>query len=52
MVAWVCGAVGLTLAWVAAAGYIGPARDALRSGRAARRTATVTAEGAAEKSPA
>jgi cardiolipin synthase len=37
--AWVCGAVGLTLAWVAAAGYVGPARTALRDGRMARRTA-------------
>ena len=35
--AWVCGSVGLTLAWVAAAGYVGPARDALRVGRRARR---------------
>jgi cardiolipin synthase (CMP-forming) len=31
--AWVCGAVGLTLAWVAAAAYVKPARDALRAGR-------------------
>jgi cardiolipin synthase (CMP-forming) len=48
VVAWVCGAVGLTLAWVAAAGYIGPARDALRSGRAGRHTASAAAEGAGE----
>jgi cardiolipin synthase len=31
--AWVCGAVGLTLAWIAAAAYVKPARDALRAGR-------------------
>jgi cardiolipin synthase (CMP-forming) len=35
--AWICGAVGLTLGWVAAAGYVAPARTALRQGRAARR---------------
>jgi cardiolipin synthase (CMP-forming) len=34
--AWICGAVGLTLAWVAAAAYVRPARDALRAGRAGR----------------
>jgi cardiolipin synthase len=34
--AWVCGAVGLTLAWVAAAAYVKPARDALRAGRGGR----------------
>jgi cardiolipin synthase len=33
IVAWICGAVGLTLAWVAAAAYVKPARDALRAGR-------------------
>lgn len=33
VVAWVCGAVGLTLAWIAAAAYVKPARDALRAGR-------------------
>jgi cardiolipin synthase (CMP-forming) len=52
VVAWVCGAVGLTLAWVAAAGYIGPARTALRSGRAARHTASAASGAPAEKSPA
>jgi cardiolipin synthase (CMP-forming) len=31
--AWVCGSVGLTLAWVAAAAYVKPARNALRAGR-------------------
>jgi cardiolipin synthase (CMP-forming) len=50
--AWVCGIIGLTLAWIAAAGYVGPARDALRSGRAARRTASAAAASAAEKSAA
>ena len=38
VVAWVCGVIGLVLAWSAAAGYVGPARDALRMGRAARRS--------------
>ena len=31
--------IGLTLAWIAAASYIAPARKALRQGRAARRSA-------------
>lgn len=39
VVAWVTGLVGLALAWVAAAGYVEPARTALREGRAARRSA-------------
>jgi cardiolipin synthase len=43
--AWVCGAVGLTLGGLAAAGYVGPARAALRDGRTARRTARRTAAG-------
>jgi cardiolipin synthase len=38
VVAWICGVIGLVLAWSAAAGYVGPARDALRMGRAARRS--------------
>ncbi len=50
--AWVCGIIGLTLAWIAAFGYVAPARDALRSGRAARRTASAAATDAAEKSAA
>jgi len=37
--AWICGGVGLTLAWVAAASYVAPARGALRDGRSARRAA-------------
>jgi cardiolipin synthase len=37
--AWVCGLVGLALAWAAAASYVAPARDALRVGRTARRSA-------------
>jgi cardiolipin synthase len=37
--AWICGLLGLALAWIAAAGYISPARDALRTGRAGRRNA-------------
>jgi len=37
VIAWVTGIVGLALAWYAAGSYIGPARKALRDGRAARR---------------
>jgi cardiolipin synthase len=39
VIGWVTGLVGLGLAWWAAASYIGPARRALRQGRAARRSA-------------
>jgi cardiolipin synthase len=35
--AWVAGLAGLVLAWIAAVSYLGPARRALRDGRAARR---------------
>jgi cardiolipin synthase len=38
VIGWVTGLVGLTLAWIAAASYIGPARAALRQGRAAHRS--------------
>ena len=38
VIAWVTGLVGLTLAWIAAASYVGPARAALRQGRAARQS--------------
>jgi cardiolipin synthase (CMP-forming) len=38
-IAWVTGLIGLALAWWAAGSYIGPARRALRDGRAARRSA-------------
>ena len=38
VIAWVTGIVGLALAWYAAGSYIGPAREALRKGRAARRS--------------
>ena len=38
VIAWVTGLVGLALAWYAAGSYIGPAREALRRGRAARRS--------------
>ena len=38
VIAWGTGIVGLALAWYAAGSYIGPARDALRKGRAARRS--------------
>lgn len=35
---WGAGLIGIVCAWVALASYIAPARDALRRGRAARRT--------------
>jgi cardiolipin synthase len=38
IIGWVTGLVGLALAWWAAGSYIGPARRALREGRAARRS--------------
>jgi cardiolipin synthase (CMP-forming) len=38
VIAWVTGITGLALAWYAAGSYIGPARRALRDGRAARRS--------------
>jgi cardiolipin synthase (CMP-forming) len=38
VIGWVTGIVGLALAWYAAGSYIGPARKALRDGRAARRS--------------
>jgi cardiolipin synthase (CMP-forming) len=38
VVAWIAGTGGLTLAWIAAASYVAPARTALREGRAARRS--------------
>jgi cardiolipin synthase (CMP-forming) len=34
--AWVSGMIGLVLAWIAAVAYLGPARQALRQGRAGR----------------
>ena len=39
VIAWICGLIGLALSWAAAASYVGPAREALRVGRAGRRTA-------------
>jgi cardiolipin synthase (CMP-forming) len=39
VIAWACGLLGLALAWIAAAGYVAPARDALRTGRTARSSA-------------
>ncbi|MHB8219778.1 MAG: CDP-alcohol phosphatidyltransferase family protein [Acidimicrobiales bacterium] len=53
-IAWVTGGVGLVLAWTAAGSYIGPARAALREGRAGRRAGSAegpaagSAEGPAE----
>jgi cardiolipin synthase (CMP-forming) len=41
VIAYVTGIVGLVLAWIAAGSYIGPARKALREGRAARRAGSV-----------
>src|ERR1700744_3595438 len=38
IIGWVTGLVGLALAWWAAGSYIGPARRALREGRAARQS--------------
>jgi cardiolipin synthase (CMP-forming) len=38
VIAWGAGIGGLTLAWIAAGSYVGPARRALREGRAARRS--------------
>lgn len=37
VIAYVTGVAGLVLAWIAAGSYVGPARKALREGRAARR---------------
>jgi cardiolipin synthase (CMP-forming) len=42
VVVWVIGGIGLTLAWIAAASYVAPARTALRNGRAARHTVSST----------
>jgi cardiolipin synthase (CMP-forming) len=41
VIAWVTGLTGLALAWWAAASYVGPARRALREGRAARRAGSM-----------
>jgi cardiolipin synthase len=38
VIGWVTGLIGLALAWWAAGSYVGPARQALRDGRAARRS--------------
>lgn len=40
--AWVAGGAGLTLAWIAAAAYVKPARAALRAGRRGRRDQMTT----------
>jgi cardiolipin synthase len=39
VIAWGCGLIGLALSWAAAASYVGPARNALREGRAGRKRA-------------
>jgi cardiolipin synthase (CMP-forming) len=39
VIAWICGLLGLALAWAAAAGYVAPAREALRAGRTGRKSA-------------
>jgi cardiolipin synthase (CMP-forming) len=41
VIAWVTGLTGLALAWWAAGSYVGPARRALREGRAARRAGSM-----------
>ena len=41
-VAWVVAVAGLLMAWYAAATYVGPARNALRDGRAARQARPAT----------
>jgi cardiolipin synthase (CMP-forming) len=43
-IGWATGLIGLTLAWVAAASYVAPARTAFRKGRSARREADTTPE--------
>jgi cardiolipin synthase len=50
-VAWVCGVVGLALAYFAATQYVSPARTALREGRAGRRRQAVAEEAASEATP-
>jgi cardiolipin synthase len=45
VVAWIAGIGGLTLAWIAAAAYVGPARAALSAGRQGRRDAIGTETG-------
>ena len=45
VVAWIAGIGGLTLAWIAAAAYLKPARVALVSGRQGRRDAVETGTG-------
>jgi cardiolipin synthase len=45
VVAWICGVLGLAMGWAAAAGYVAPARDALRAGRSGRAAARLAAEG-------
>jgi cardiolipin synthase (CMP-forming) len=44
VIAYVTGITGLVLAWIAAWSYIGPARQALRDGRAARRAGDTNAD--------
>jgi cardiolipin synthase len=45
VVAWICGVLGLAMGWAAAAGYVAPARDALRAGRGGRAATRLAAEG-------
>jgi len=47
VIAWICGLLGLALAWAAAAGYVAPARDALRAGRSGRKGADAGVGGGA-----
>lgn len=52
VIAYVTGITGLVLAWIAAGSYIGPARRALRDGRAARRGPQGQGQGHVKGSPA
>jgi cardiolipin synthase (CMP-forming) len=45
IVAWIAGIGGLTLAWIAAAAYVRPARAALSAGRQGRRDVVDTETG-------
>lgn len=47
--AWVSGLIGLALAYYAATQYVGPARTALREGRAGRRSQGISETAASER---
>jgi cardiolipin synthase len=50
IVAWICGITGLALAYYAATQYVAPARQALREGRAGRRSPAPVQPAAASES--